>query len=99
MYNLEELQGKTLSELEVIAKELGVKIKSKDTKQDIAYNILDVQAEVESSRNPMKDPEPHRRTRTRIAILRCWYRYVRWHGSDERCWFRCCDRQEEGVLI
>lgn len=67
MYNLEELQGKTLSELEVIAKELGVKIKSKDTKQDIAYNILDVQAEVESSRNPMKDPEPRRRTRTRIA--------------------------------
>ena len=67
MYNLEELQGKTLSELEVIAKELGVKIKSKDTKQDIAYNILDVQAEVESSRNPMKDPEQRHRTRTRIA--------------------------------
>ena len=36
MYNLEELQGKTLSELEVIAKKLGVKIKSKETKQDIA---------------------------------------------------------------
>jgi transcription termination factor Rho len=67
MYNLEELQGKTLSELEDIAKGLGVKIKSKDTKQDIAYNILDIQAEVESSRNPMKDPELRRRTRTRIA--------------------------------
>ena len=67
MYNLEELQGKTLPELEDIAKELGVKIKSKDTKQDISYNILDIQAEVESSRNPMKDPELRPRTRTRIA--------------------------------
>lgn len=65
-YNQEELLSKTISELDDIAKELGITIKSKDTKQDKAYNILDKQAELEGMNNPLADPQPKKRARTRI---------------------------------
>jgi transcription termination factor Rho len=65
-YNQEELLSKTISELDDIAKELGITIKAKDSKQDKAYNILDKQAELEGMNNPLEDPQPRKRTRTRI---------------------------------
>ena len=63
MYNKEELLSKDISALEDIAKELGVKIGKKDDLETIVYEILDEQAKVEATKNPLGT----KRKRTRIA--------------------------------
>ena len=46
MYNIDELSSKNISELEDIAKELGISIDKKSSQQDIVYTILDEQAKM-----------------------------------------------------
>jgi transcription termination factor Rho len=53
MYSKDELLSKDVAELESIAGQLGAKIKSGDSQEDIVYSILDKQAEVEGSKNPL----------------------------------------------
>lgn len=53
MYSKDELLSKDFATLENIAQELGVKIKSSESQEDIIYSILDKQAEVEGSKNPL----------------------------------------------
>lgn len=53
MYSKDELLSKDVAELENIAEQLGAKIKSGDSQDDIVYSILDKQAEVEGSKNPL----------------------------------------------
>jgi len=63
MYSKDELSTKSISELADIAKEIGLEISSKATQEDTIYAILDKQAEVEGSKNPLGT----KRRRTRIA--------------------------------
>ncbi len=53
MYSKDELLSKNAAELEGIAEQLGAKIKSGDSQEDIVYSILDKQAEVEGIKNPL----------------------------------------------
>lgn len=53
MYSKDELLSKGFDELENIAQELGLKIKSDESQEDIVYSILDKQAEVEGNKNPL----------------------------------------------
>ncbi len=63
MYNKEELLSKSISELEDIAKELNVTIKSGASMEDIVYDIIEAQAIDYASKNPMGT----KRKRTRIT--------------------------------
>lgn len=63
MYSKDELSKKSTSELDDIAKELGLSIDSKATQEETIYAILDKQAEVEGSKNPLGT----KRRRTRIV--------------------------------
>lgn len=62
MYSKDELLSKDFAALGEIAQELGVKIKSDESQEDIIYAILDKQAEVEGNKNPLG-----KRRRTRIV--------------------------------
>ena len=53
MYNIDELSSKNISELEDIAKELGISIDKKSSQQDIVYTILDEQAKIGAAKTPM----------------------------------------------
>lgn len=59
MYNKEELLAKDSSELENIAKELGVEFNPEDNKESVVYTILDKQAEMPNT--------PVKRKRARIT--------------------------------
>ena len=63
MYNKEELLSKSISELEDIAKELSITVKSDTTQEDLVYDIIEAQAIDYASKNPMGA----KRKRTRIA--------------------------------
>ena len=63
MYNIDELSSKNISELEDIAKELGVSIDKKSSQQDIVYTILDEQAKIGAA----KSPQGTKRKRVRIS--------------------------------
>ena len=62
MYTKEELMAKSVAQLKDIAKELGLKVKSNATKENLAYDILDQQAI-----NQSNNPQPVKRKRTRIS--------------------------------
>ena len=53
MYSKDELLSKNIAELEEIAEQDGIKVKSSDSQEDIIYSILDKQAEVEGNKNPL----------------------------------------------
>lgn len=53
MYSKDELLSKNIAELEEIAEQVGIKVKSDDSQEDIIYSILDKQAEVEGNKNPL----------------------------------------------
>lgn len=53
MYSKDELLSKSISELEDIAQNIGVQVKSTDSQDEIVYAILDKQAEVEGNKNPL----------------------------------------------
>ena len=63
MYNIDELSSKDISELEDIAKELGISINTKASQQDIVYTILDEQAKIGAA----KTPQTTKRKRVRIT--------------------------------
>jgi transcription termination factor Rho len=63
MYNIDELSSKDISELEDIAKELGISINTKASQQEIVYTILDEQAKIGAA----KTPQTTKRKRVRIT--------------------------------
>lgn len=63
MYSKDALASKEISELEEIAAEIGVETSSNMNQEDMIYAILDRQAEVEGSKNPLGT----KRKRTRIV--------------------------------
>lgn len=63
MYSKEELSSKEIPELLGIAKEFGVEVNEDSNIEDVIYAILDRQAEVEGSKNPLGT----KRRRTRIV--------------------------------
>ncbi|MBR5930283.1 MAG: transcription termination factor Rho, partial [Prevotella sp.] len=62
-YNIDELSSKNISELEDIAKELGISIDKKSSQQDIVYTILDEQAKIGAAKSPLGT----KRKRVRIS--------------------------------
>ncbi len=63
MITLEELQNKELDALLPLAKELGVKKPAAD-KEDLIYQILDIQAENYASNAPQREPRERRGRKT-----------------------------------
>ena len=63
MYSKDELLSKNISELEDIAKNIGVQLNTAEPQEAIVYAILDKQAEVEGNKNPLGA----KRKRVRIA--------------------------------
>ena len=54
MYNIIQLNDKSLSELQTIAKELGIKKAESYKKEDLVYHILDEQAIAQASKRAAK---------------------------------------------
>ena len=74
MYNIIQLNDKNLSELQVIAKELGIKKADSYKKEDLVYKILDEQAIVGATKKVAADKlkeerknEEQKKTRSRVA--------------------------------
>ena len=63
MYSIDELSAKNIAELQEIAREAGIDFNGETGAQDLIYAILDKQADIEGSKNPLG---PKRR-RTRIV--------------------------------
>ncbi len=63
MYTKDELMSKSYEALVDIAKEMNVEVAKRSTAEEIAYSILDLQAEQEGTKNPLGT----RRQRPRIA--------------------------------
>lgn len=63
MYSIDELSAKHIAELQDIAREAGIDFNDETGVQDLIYAILDKQADIEGSKNPLG---PKRR-RTRIV--------------------------------
>ncbi len=53
MYSKEELLSKDMSELQEIAKEMGLETSNGANEENVVYEILDKQAEIEGSKNPL----------------------------------------------
>ena len=69
MYNIIQLNDKDLSELQVIAKELGVQNAESLKKDELVYNILDEQAIVNATKKATKEKETKEpRKRTRVSM-------------------------------
>ena len=64
MYNKEQLDGMTLSELKKIAKEMGIKGADKAKQDDLTFKILDEQA-VSAAQNTETTPS---RKRARVSV-------------------------------
>lgn len=64
MYSKEELLSKNTSELELVAQELGIEMPTGASNEDVVYEILDKQAEIEGNKNPLGAAK---RRRTRIV--------------------------------
>ena len=67
MYNIIQLNDKELSELQMIAKELGIKNAESMKKDELVYGILDEQAIAGASKKAAKDAQP-RAKRSRISV-------------------------------
>lgn len=72
MYNILQLNDKELSELQSIAKELGIKKAETYKKDDLVYQILDEQAIVQAAKKSTKNNEDkvekQPRKRTRVSV-------------------------------
>ena len=66
MYNKEQLDGMTLSELKKIAKEMGIKGADKTKQDDLMFKILDEQA-VSAAQSNANDNTPARK-RSRVSV-------------------------------
>ena len=67
MYNIIQLNDKELSELQQIAKELGIKRAESMKKDELVYGILDEQAIAGASKKAAKEPQ-QRNKRSRISV-------------------------------
>ena len=65
MYKKEALEAKLLSDIRIVAKELGIKRIESFRKQELIFAILDKQAEVEAKKEPFQ-PKREKRPRTRV---------------------------------
>lgn len=65
MYKKEDLEGKLLSDLRLVAKEIGVKRVESFRKQELIFAILDQQAELAAKKEPIKISK-EKRPRTRV---------------------------------
>ncbi|MBR6988812.1 MAG: transcription termination factor Rho [Bacteroidaceae bacterium] len=68
MYNIEDLNSKTVADLNEIAKELSLKVTTKMTKEQIIYAILDEQAEASSKATPEVPTKRKRIVRKAISV-------------------------------
>ncbi len=66
MYNIIQLREKDLSELQEIAKDLGIKKTSNIEKDDLVYKILDEQAIAGSSKKSATTESPKKRSRVTV---------------------------------
>ena len=65
MYNIIQLNDKNLSELQVIAKELGIKKADSFKKEELVYKILDEQAIAGATKEKLPQEKLKRRTQRR----------------------------------
>ena len=68
MYNIEDLNSKTVADLNEIAKGLSLKVTTKMTKEQIIYAILDEQAEASSKATPEVPAKRKRIVRKAISV-------------------------------
>ena len=69
MYNIIQLNDKELSELQSIAKELGIQHAESMKKDELVYGILDEQAIANASKKAAtKEKETQPRKRTRVSV-------------------------------
>ena len=68
MYNIIQLNDKELSELQTIAKELGIKNADSLKKDQLVYDILDEQAVRNAAKKSSTTTEGHSRKRSRISV-------------------------------
>ena len=66
MYNLEQLANKELSELQMIATELGVANADKLEKNDLMFRIIDEQADAAATSASTTEKAPKKRTRVSV---------------------------------
>ena len=66
MYNIIQLNDKEVSELQTIAKELGIKNAESMKKDELVYGILDEQAIAGASKRASKDAQPRKRSRISV---------------------------------
>ena len=79
MYNIIQLNDKDLSELQSIAKELGIKKTDSLKKEDLVYKILDEQAIVGATQvNPVKDHVSTLKKTVTRSILQPRTRHRNW---------------------
>lgn len=70
-YNILQLNAKELSALKDIAKELGLKVSNSVKKEQLIYDILDRQAEVNAQRKTMNEkPQDDKKKRMRVQITK-----------------------------
>ena len=66
MYNIIQLNDKDLSELQTIAKELGINNAESMKKDELVYGILDEQAIAGASKKAAKESQPRKRSRISV---------------------------------
>jgi len=66
MYNIIQLNDKDVSELQMIAKELGIKDAESMKKDELVYGILDEQAIAGASKKVAKETQPKKRSRISV---------------------------------
>ena len=94
MYNIIQLNDKELSELQIIAKDLGIKKADSFKKEDLVYKILDEQAIVGATKKVAAD-KAQRRTQRRQekAFATCNSCQERRQGSFRSQGRRSCKDQ------
>lgn len=88
MYNIIQLNDKDLSELQSIAKELGIKKTDSLKKEDLVYKILDEQAIVGATKKVAaeKANESQPRKRSRINVKKTVTRSILQPRTRHRNW-------------
>lgn len=88
MYNIIQLNDKDLSELQSIAKELGIKKTDSLKKEDLVYKILDEQAIVGATKKVAaeKANESQPRKRSRINVKKTVTRSILRPRTRHRSW-------------
>ena len=71
MYTKEDLMAKSVAQLKEMAKELGLKVKSNVTKENLAYDILDQQAIEQSMQRRIKRQSQRFYIRKMLRHLQC----------------------------